>query len=131
MGLPRRLSGKNPPAYAGDTGDSGSIPRSGRSPGEGNSKLLQYSCLENPMDRGGWWAIVHGVAKSDVTARTRACTRARAHTHTHTPRREVAGPYSRYKINSFRNFQGIFSSGSIVLDSYQQTMRLSVPLDLL
>ena len=47
---------KNLPANAGDTGDTGSIPRSGRSPGEGNGNPLQYSCLENPMDRGGWWA---------------------------------------------------------------------------
>ena len=80
------------------------------------------------MDRGGWWATVHGVAKSDVTARMHTYI----HTHTHTPpRRKGAGPYSRYKINSLRNFQSIFSSGSIVLDSYQQTMRLSVPVDLL
>ena len=45
-------------------GDPGLIPGSGRSPGEGNSNLLQYSCLENPMGRGAWWATVHGVAKS-------------------------------------------------------------------
>ena len=44
--------------------DSGLIPGSGRSPGEGNGYLLQYSCLENPMDRGAWWAMVHRVAKS-------------------------------------------------------------------
>ena len=44
--------------------DLDSIPGSGRSPGEGNGNPLQYSCLENPMDRGAWWAIVHGVAKS-------------------------------------------------------------------
>ena len=44
--------------------DLGSIPGSGRSPGEGNSNPLQYSCLENPMDRGTWWATVHGVVKS-------------------------------------------------------------------
>ena len=44
--------------------DLSSIPALGRSPGVGNSSLLQYSCLENPMDRGGWWATVHGVAKS-------------------------------------------------------------------
>ena len=55
---------KNLPANAGDTRDMGSIPGSGRSPGEGNGNLLQYSCLENPMDRGAWWATVHGVAKS-------------------------------------------------------------------
>ena len=44
-------------------GDLGSVPGSGRSPGEGNGNPLQYSCLENPMDRA-WWATVHGVAKS-------------------------------------------------------------------
>ena len=44
--------------------DLGLIPESGRSPGEGNGNLLQYSCLENPMDRGAWWATVHRVAKS-------------------------------------------------------------------
>ena len=47
-----------------NVGDLGSIPGLGRSPGEGNGNPLQYSCLENPMDRGAWWAIVHGVAKS-------------------------------------------------------------------
>ena len=45
-------------------GDQGSIPGPGRSPGEGNGYPLQYSCLENSMDRGAWWAIVHGVAKN-------------------------------------------------------------------
>ena len=53
---------KNPPAKAGDTGDTGSIPGSGRSPGGGNDNPLQFSCLENPMDRGAWRAIVHGLA---------------------------------------------------------------------
>ena len=47
-----------------NVGDLGSIPRSGRSPGEGNGNPVQYSCLENPMDGGAWWATVHGVAKS-------------------------------------------------------------------
>ena len=47
--------------------DLGLIPGSGRSPGEGNSKPLQYSCLENPTDGGAWWATVHGVAESDTT----------------------------------------------------------------
>ena len=55
---------KNPSASAGDARDSGSIPRLGRSPGEGNGYPLQYSCLENPMIRGGWWATAHGVARS-------------------------------------------------------------------
>ena len=49
-------------------GDAGLIPSSGRSPGEGNGNPLQYTCLENPMDRGAWWAIVHMVTKqSDET----------------------------------------------------------------
>ena len=51
-------------ASACSAGDLGSIPGSGRSPGEGNGNPLQYSCLGNPMDRGTWWATVRGVAKS-------------------------------------------------------------------
>ena len=47
-------------------GDPGSIPGLGRSPGEGNGYPLQYSFLENPIDRGSWWATVHGVAKSQT-----------------------------------------------------------------
>ena len=47
-----------------NAGDPGSIPQSGTSPGEGNGNPLQYSCLENPMDRGAWRATVHGVTKS-------------------------------------------------------------------
>ena len=47
--------------------DLGSIPGSGRSPGEGNGNSLQYFCLGNPVDRGAWWAIVHGVTESDTT----------------------------------------------------------------
>ena len=55
---------KNLPVNAGDIRDLGSIPGLGRSPGGGHSNLLQYSCLENPMGRGAWWAIVHRVARS-------------------------------------------------------------------
>ena len=55
---------KNPAANAGDIRDVGLIPGSGRSLEGGHSNPLQYSCLENPMDRGAWWATVHGVAKS-------------------------------------------------------------------
>ena len=46
-----------------NAGDPGSVPGLGRSSGEGNGSPLQYSCLENPMDRGAWWAIVHGIAR--------------------------------------------------------------------
>ena len=57
---------KNPPAYAGDTRDASLIPRSERSPGGGNGNPLQYSCLGNSMDRGGWQATVHGAAESQT-----------------------------------------------------------------
>ena len=57
---------KNPPANAGDTRNTGSIPGSGRSPGEGNGNPLQCSCLENSMDRGAWQATVHAVPKNSV-----------------------------------------------------------------
>ena len=53
-------------ASASNVEDLGSIPGSGRSPGEGNGNPLQSSCLENPIDRGAWWATVHGVAKSQT-----------------------------------------------------------------
>ena len=61
---------KHPPADAGDTRDSVSIPRSGRSRGGGNGNPLQCSCLGNPMELGAWQAIVHGIAESDVTEAT-------------------------------------------------------------
>ena len=61
---------KNPPADAGDIRDMGSIPGSGRSPGGGHGNPLQYSCLENPMDRGAWRAVVHRVTESDTTEGT-------------------------------------------------------------
>ena len=57
---------KNPPAGAGDIRGTGWIPELGRSPGGGNGNPLQHSCLENPMDRGAWWAIVHRVTKSQT-----------------------------------------------------------------
>ena len=63
MGFP---GGSEVKASAGNAGVPGSIPGSGRSPGEGNGNPLQYSCLENPMDGGAWWATVHGVAKSQT-----------------------------------------------------------------
>ena len=66
---------KNPPANSRDAGDN-LIPGSGRSPGEENGNSLQYSCLENPVDRGAWRATVHGITESDMTEHI--------HTHTHT-----------------------------------------------
>ena len=71
LGLPNLINGasqvvqvvKNVLANAGDARDMGSLPGSGRSPGVGNGNPLQYSCLKNSMDRGAWWATVHGVAR--------------------------------------------------------------------
>ena len=71
---------KNPPASAGDPRDSSLIPGLGRSPGEGNAYPLQYSCLENPIDREAWRATVHEVSRSRTWLST--------HTHMHTPQDE-------------------------------------------
>ena len=66
MGFPGGSVVKNPRANVGATRDAGSIPGSGRSPGGGNGNSLQYSCLENPMDKGAWWATVQGITKSQT-----------------------------------------------------------------
>ena len=63
MGLPRDSDGKESACSAGDLG---SVPGSERSSGEGNGNPLQYSCLENSVDRGAWWASVHGIAKNQT-----------------------------------------------------------------
>ena len=65
---------KTPPAHSGHTGDRASIPGSGRSPGGGHGHPLQYSCLENPMDRGAWQATLHRATEVDTTEATQ-------HTH--------------------------------------------------
>ena len=65
-GVSQMDSSKEYASNAGDVRDVGLIPRLGRSPEVGNGNPLQYSCLENPMDRGAWWATVHGVAKSQT-----------------------------------------------------------------
>ena len=62
---------QNPPARAGDVRDADSIPESGRSPGEGHGNPLQYSYLENPVDKGAWQAAVHRVTESDTTEVTK------------------------------------------------------------
>ena len=67
QGFPNGSVVKNPPANTGASRDMGLIPGLGRFPGGGNGKLIQYSCLENPMDRGAWQAAVHGVSESDRT----------------------------------------------------------------
>ena len=66
LGANRLTSGSVVKILSANAGDMGSIPRLGRSPGEGHGNPLQYSCLGNPMDRGAWWAVIQGVAKSQV-----------------------------------------------------------------
>ena len=79
-GLPGGSVVKNLPPNAGDIRDPGSVPGSGRSPGRGLANSFQYSCLENPMDRGSWQATVHGVAKSQTWLKQLIT---RAHTYTY------------------------------------------------
>ena len=83
-GLPRWLSGKE---SAGQAGDMGSIPGSARSPGVGNGNPLQYSCLENPMNRGAWQATVHGLQRVRHDWMTE-----HPHTHTHCILAIMLGP---------------------------------------
>ena len=76
---------KNPPAKAGDRGGTCSISGLGRSLRVGNSNLLQYSCLGNPMHRGAWWTTVHGVAQSRPRLGTYTCTNILQHPRTVPP----------------------------------------------
>ena len=106
MGFPGGSDGKE---SAFNAGDPGLIPRSGRLPGEGNGNPLQYSCLENSMDRGNWQPTVHGITKSRTQLSEHTHTRFHTYTipdsQTHIP----AGPtYSRlFKITFLRDFKNI------------------------
>ena len=107
LGLPRWHSGKESD-NAGDAKDTLLVPGSVRSPGVGNGNPFQYSCLENPMDKGAWWAIVHGVEKSGTQLST--------HIHTHlsdwerdtwrqnNPCSQHSFHYSTNLIHNFRMF---------------------------
>ena len=66
MGFPGGSVVKNPPTNAGNPRDIDSIPEVGRSPGDGNGNPLHYSCSENSMNRGAWWATVHGIQKNQI-----------------------------------------------------------------
>ena len=91
MGFPGGSVVKNLPANAGDVC---LIPDLGRSPGEGNGNPLQYSCLGNPMDRGAWQAIVHGVTKSQTQLSKCDVQYTGTHTHTHTQLKNTCMPVS-------------------------------------
>ena len=96
---------KYSPANAGDTGDKGLISGSGRSPGGGNGNLLQYSCLENPMDRRVWWATVHGATESEMTHQLSIHMHAHEHAHTHTIIKIVLTSQTLW--NGFGHSQGL------------------------
>ena len=95
-------------ASACNAGNLGSIPGLGRSPGEGNGNALQYSCLDNPMHRGPWWATVHGVARSqtrlsDQTTTTQPFTRGTAATPppAHVPASLLCDPGKALRLSGF------------------------------
>ena len=93
---------KNPPANAGDIRNASSIPRSERSPGEGNNNPLQYSCLGNPMDRGAWWSIVHWVTKiQDRSTLAQGLTKKLWW--------RVPGARGRYQCSTIKNWKQPFS----------------------
>ena len=94
-GFPGGAVVKNPPAIAGDAGDVGLVPGLGRSPWVGNGNPLQFSCLENPMDRGTWQATVHGVTESWTQLNTHTHTHAHPHTHTYISKRILLSPSSQ------------------------------------
>ena len=104
---------KNPAANAGDIRDVGSIPGLGRSTGGGHDNLLQYSCLENPMDRGARWAMVRRVAELDtieVTWYACTCIIICFISLGQTSRRGMTGLYGKCTFNFLRNYQTVFQS---------------------
>ena len=97
--LPLWLRGRESTCNARAAGDMGSIPGPGWTPGGGHGNPLQYSCPENPMDRGTWWAIVHGVAKGQIQLK-QLSTRTHTHTHTHTHTQSVTSNAQTHLLNT-------------------------------
>ena len=100
------MAPENPPGNTGDIRDAGSIPGSGRPPGGRHGKPLHYSCLENCMDRGAWWATVHRVAKSQTQLKP-------LHTHTHI-HRAVTQLHVRCMLSCFSHVLFFATLGTIV-----------------
>ena len=95
MGLPQWHSGKESTCNAGDTGDASSMSGLGRCPSGGNGNPLQYSCLENPMDRGDWQGTVRGVAKESDSV---ACFMNSQSLHQHPPRGHILSVFCRVSL---------------------------------
>ena len=104
---------KNSPANAGDIRDVGSLPGSGRSPGGGHGSSLQYSCLENPMDRGAWQATVHGIAKSQLK-------RLSTHAHTHISLHVCVCVYIYIYLTSL---SGVGGNGELLVKEHKLSVR--------
>ena len=96
-------------ANAGDVRDTGSNPGSGRSSGEGHDNPLQYSCLENPIDRGAWWATVHGVTKSQTWLSNLACTQ---HVHVYVYPMKYKNELSSEQEDIQRDFSSLWKQVS-------------------
>ena len=120
MGFPCGSDGKESACSAGDLG---SIPGLGRSPREGNDNPLQYPCLENPMDRGAWWAAVHGVAKSGTTEWLTLHTVYFICDHKHMHHFQDSADKPLYKINSTSPNKARFHKGKKPAGWSQSTPR--------
>ena len=101
----------DPQANAGNARYVGSIPGSGRAPGEGHGNPLQYSCLENPMDRGAWWVTVQGATKSWTQLRARVHT----HTHTHTLKLQLRQTIMTIRQQQLSSFQKWIKSELVMM----------------
>ena len=117
-GLPQWLGSKESTCNGEDTGDVGSIPVLGRSPGGRHGNPLQYSCLENPVDRGAWRASVHRVVKSWKQTKGLSI---HTHTHTHTHTSILGNSWSRTCLKQWNNFWGYWR----VLNPFQRGPRIA------
>ena len=129
MGFP---GGSEDKASACNAGDTGLIPGLGRSPGEGNGNPLQYSCLENPTERGAWRAIVHGVTKSRTRLSDFTHTHTHTHTHTQLPNSDMSAWKPVLKRQVLIGLKMLLYSGGWLpgdkVDSYPQKSTLKIQL---
>ena len=111
---------KNPPANARDTG---LIPWWGRSPGGGHGNPPQYSCLENSMDRGAWWAMDHRVAESRTHTHRYRCILTHTHTHTHTHTELALPPAGRHLSGPNHHYLLVVAEGQASWESFPRAIK--------